>query len=136
MNDKKGNGLPRWEEHKSDDEPFFFVGLPSVTITQTSYSVITGSNQQIPCFVSANPTASFIGWTFRSATSGTTITITSSTSGYSIVTSSTSQSTLTILAADNNDEGTYTCQATNQVGNGSDSAFLDVTGSKFSMFRV
>eukprot|EP00105_Crassostrea_gigas_P036163 XP_019920311.1 PREDICTED: hemicentin-1 [Crassostrea gigas] len=101
--------------------------LPSVTITQTTYSVITGSNQQIPCFVSANPTASAIGWTFRSATSGTTVTITSSTSGYSIVTSSTSQSTLTVLAADNNDEGTYTCQATNQVGNGSDSAFLDVT---------
>ncbi|XP_052674345.1 hemicentin-1-like isoform X2 [Crassostrea angulata] len=104
--------------------------LPSVTITQTTYSVITGSNQQIPCFVSANPTASAIGWTFRSATSGTTVTITSSTSGYSIVTSSTSQSTLTVLAADNNDEGTYTCQATNQVGNGSDSAFLDVTGSR------
>ncbi|XP_065932028.1 platelet binding protein GspB isoform X4 [Magallana gigas] len=104
--------------------------LPSVTITQTTYSVITGSNQQIPCFVSANPTASAIGWTFRSTTSGTTVTITSSTSGYSIVTSSTSQSTLTVLAADNNDEGTYTCQATNQVGNGSDSAFLDVTGSR------
>ncbi|XP_078326856.1 hemicentin-1-like isoform X33 [Crassostrea virginica] len=103
--------------------------LPTVTITQSSYSVITGSNQQISCFVNANPTATSITWTFRSSTSGSTVTITSSTSGYSIVTSSTSQSTLTVLAADNNDEGTYTCQATNQVGNGSDSAFLDVTGS-------
>ncbi|XP_078326852.1 hemicentin-1-like isoform X29 [Crassostrea virginica] len=104
--------------------------LPTVTITQSSYSVITGSNQQISCFVNANPTATSITWTFRSSTSGSTVTITSSTSGYSIVTSSTSQSTLTVLAADNNDEGTYTCQATNQVGNGSDSAFLDVTGSR------
>jgi hypothetical protein len=80
--------------------------------------------------VNANPTASAIAWTFSSATTGSTIPITFSTPGYSITTSSTTQSTLTVIAADNNDEGTYTCQATNQVGNSSDSALLDVTGSE------
>ncbi|XP_048778626.2 hemicentin-1-like isoform X2 [Ostrea edulis] len=103
--------------------------LPSVTIPQSSYSVVTGSNQQITCFVNANPTASAIAWTFRSSTTGSTIPITFSTTGYSIVTPSTAQSTLTVIAADNNDEGTYTCQATNQVGNSTASTFLDVTGS-------
>ncbi|XP_061169583.1 hemicentin-1-like [Saccostrea echinata] len=103
--------------------------LPTVTIPQTTYSAVIGSNQQIVCFVNANPTASSIEWTFRSSTSGSTITITSSTPGYSIVTPSTSQSTLTVQAVDNGDEGTYSCRATNQVGLGSDSAFLDVTGN-------
>ncbi|XP_062603011.1 hemicentin-1-like isoform X19 [Saccostrea cucullata] len=103
--------------------------LPTVTIPQTTYTAIIGSNQQIVCFVNANPTASSIEWTFRSSTSGSTITITSSTPGYSIATASTSQSTLTVQGVDNGDEGTYTCRATNQVGQGADSAFLDVTGS-------
>ncbi|XP_062602997.1 hemicentin-1-like isoform X5 [Saccostrea cucullata] len=103
--------------------------LPTVTIPQTTYTAIIGSNQQIVCFVNANPTASSIEWTFRSSTSGSTITITSSTPGYSIATASTSQSTLTVQGVDNGDEGTYTCRATNQVGQGADSAFLDVTGN-------
>ena len=108
--------------------PFCFsLGVPTVNIPQNSYSSVTGQDVQIPCSVSANPSAS-ISWTFTSTTQSQT-SITSSTSKYTFNPSST-DGTLRVRATSSSDSGTYRCQATNAVGTSSDSATLSVTGSK------
>lgn len=98
-----------------------------VNIPQNSYSSVTGQDVQIPCSVSANPTAT-ITWTFIS-TSQSQTSITTSTSKYTFNPSST-DGTLRIRSTSSSDTGTYRCQATNAVGTASDSASLSVSGSE------
>lgn len=104
------------------------IDIPTVTIPQNSYSVVTGQDVQIPCSVSASPSAS-ISWIFIS-TSQSQITISSSTFKYTFNPSST-DGTLTVRSTTSSDTGTYRCQATNAVGTASDSATLSVSGSEF-----
>lgn len=109
--------------------PFCFsLGVPTVNIPQNSYSSVTGQDVQIPCSVSANPTAT-ISWTFIS-TSQSQTSITTSTSKYTFNPTST-DGTLRIRSTSSSDTGTYRCQATNAVGTSSDSASLSVSGSKY-----
>uniref|UniRef100_A0A8W8JBU7 Ig-like domain-containing protein n=1 Tax=Magallana gigas TaxID=29159 RepID=A0A8W8JBU7_MAGGI len=102
---------------------------PTPFIPLTSYSVLIGNDVLIPCTVSANSAATLIQWQFTS-NSGSSISISQSTTKYTLVGDSTTTSNLTINSAALTDAGTYRCSATNSVGTGSDSATLTITGSK------
>lgn len=83
---------------------------------------------EIPCSVSATPAVTSVQWQFTS-NSGNTITITQSTSKYTVG-SDMSAPNLTVNSAALSDAGSYACSATNIVGTGSDTATLTITGSK------
>lgn len=83
---------------------------------------------EIPCSVSATPAVTSVQWQFTS-NSGNTITITQSTSKYTVG-SNTTAPNLTVNSAALSDAGSYACSATNIVGTGSDTATLTITGSK------
>ena len=83
---------------------------------------------EIPCSVSATPAVTSVQWQFTS-NSGNTITITQSTSKYTVG-SDMSAPNLTVNSAALSDAGSYACFATNIVGTGSDTATLTITGSK------
>ncbi|XP_021345496.1 hemicentin-1-like, partial [Mizuhopecten yessoensis] len=100
--------------------------IPTVTISQNAYSTNTGNSITLGCTVSANPTHTNVFWQ-RNVNSGTqTITI----DGVNYSGSTVNSPSLTVLNANTADSGTYTCFATNSVGNGQSSATtLTVTGS-------
>ncbi|VDI12391.1 Hypothetical predicted protein, partial [Mytilus galloprovincialis] len=104
----------------------FVVDFLTVTIPQSSYSVVIGQQVTIPCTVTGTPTQTSVFW--RKVVNGvqTNVDINGN-SRYSGGT--TSSPSLTIINTQSSDEGTYVCYATNSVGtSNSQNTFLDVTG--------
>ncbi|XP_069133931.1 serine-rich adhesin for platelets-like isoform X6 [Argopecten irradians] len=101
--------------------------IPVVTVSQTVYSVTTGTTVTLQCSVSANPTHTSVFWQFTPTNGGTT-TLTIDNVNYAG--SSVSSPSLVVFNTNSGDQGTYTCFATNQVGTGqSAQVSLSVTGS-------
>ncbi|CAC5377793.1 unnamed protein product [Mytilus coruscus] len=101
--------------------------LLTVTIPQSSYSVLTGQQVTIPCTVTGTPTQNNVFW--RKVVNGvqTNVDINGN-SRYSGGT--TSSPSLTITNTQSSDEGTYVCYASNNIGtSNSQNTFLDVTGA-------
>ncbi|XP_076095974.1 neural cell adhesion molecule 1-like [Mytilus galloprovincialis] len=98
----------------------------TVTIPQSSYSVLIGQQVTIPCTVTGTPTQTSVFWRKAVNSVQTNVDI----NGNSRYTgSSTSSPSLTIINTQSSDEGTYVCYATNSVGtSNSQNTFLDVTG--------
>ena len=102
-----------------------------MSIPLSSYSVNFGDSVTIPCSVSANPSATSVFWE-RVSQSGVPSTISLVPSKYSGGTLLSPD--LVISNTDTTDQGFYRCLATNSVGTStSDSAFLAVIGSEFSL---
>ena len=102
-----------------------------MSIPLSSYSVNFGDSVTIPCSVSANPSATSVFWE-RVSPSGVPSTISLVPSKYSGGTLLSPD--LVISNTDTIDQGFYRCLATNSVGTStSDSAFLAVIGSEFSL---
>ncbi|CAC5377795.1 HMCN [Mytilus coruscus] len=106
--------------------PLIVIDLLTVTIPQSSYSVLIGQMITIPCIVTGTPTQTNVFW--RQVVNGvpTNVVI----NGNSRYTGgSTSTPSLTIINTENSDEGTYVCYATNIVGtSNSQNSSLDVIG--------
>ncbi|XP_063405028.1 uncharacterized protein LOC134688340 [Mytilus trossulus] len=107
-------------------------GPPTVTIPQSSYSVIIGSSVTLTCNVTSDLDITSVTWrrTTENNSEPLFITVLSgeiSSSKYSG--SNSSSPSLTISYADKQDQGAYTCIATNEDGTGNSSAaFLIVRG--------
>ncbi|XP_033758139.1 hemicentin-1-like [Pecten maximus] len=100
--------------------------IPAATISETDYTVITGLTKTIPCSVSGTPAVTSVSWKFTHNGVTTTLSIDGVNYGGSIV----SNPSLVVYNADNNDQGYYTCTATNSVGTGTSAAtYLYVTGT-------
>ncbi|VDH91359.1 Hypothetical predicted protein, partial [Mytilus galloprovincialis] len=100
--------------------------LLTVTIPQSSYSVLIGQQVNIPCIVTGTPTQTNVSWikVVNGVPTDVVINGGSRYSGGTIAAPS-----LTITNTQNSDEGTYVCYATNIVGtSNSQNTFLDVTG--------
>ncbi|XP_071159624.1 hemicentin-1-like isoform X17 [Mytilus edulis] len=101
--------------------------IPTVTITQTFYSVNSGSSVTLACTVSSNTAVTSVSW--QRTANGQITTITSNTNNNKYSGSSTSTPSLTIFNTDSGDAGTYRCFASNSAGTGqsSNTASLTVT---------
>ncbi|XP_063420714.1 hemicentin-1-like [Mytilus trossulus] len=101
-------------------------GLLTITIPQSSYSVLIGQQVTISCTVTGTPTQNNVFW--RKVANGVQIDLDiNENSRYSGGTSPTPS--LTITNTQRSDEGIYVCYATNIVGtSNSQNTFLDVTG--------
>ncbi|XP_076098438.1 hemicentin-1-like isoform X4 [Mytilus galloprovincialis] len=101
--------------------------IPTVTITQTFYSVNSGSSVTLACTVSSTTTVTGVTW--QRTVNGQITTITSNTNTNKYSGSTSSVPSLTIFNADSNDAGTYRCLASNSAGTGqsSNTASLTVT---------
>ncbi|XP_060078232.1 hemicentin-1-like, partial [Ylistrum balloti] len=100
--------------------------IPTATISETDYSVVTGSTKTIPCSVSGTPSVTSVSWKFTHNGVTSTLTIDGVNYGGSLV----SSPSLIVYNADNSDQGYYTCTATNSVGTGTSAAtYLYVTGT-------
>ncbi|XP_069115359.1 hemicentin-1-like isoform X2 [Argopecten irradians] len=100
--------------------------IPTATISETDYTVITGLTKTIPCSVSGTPAVTSVSWKFTHNGVTTTLSIDGVNYGGSVL----SNPSLIVYNADNNDQGYYTCTATNSVGTGTSAAtYLYVTGN-------
>ncbi|XP_063428599.1 hemicentin-1-like isoform X2 [Mytilus trossulus] len=100
----------------------------TVTIQQSQYSVTIGQTVTLGCTVTGSPAATNVYWQKTVNNVVTTISSNTNTNKYSG--SIVSTPSLTIVNADQSDEATYVCFATNGVGLGqSTQTFLDVTGN-------
>ncbi|XP_076098442.1 hemicentin-1-like isoform X7 [Mytilus galloprovincialis] len=111
-------------------QPSYAQAVPSVTITQTFYSVNSGSSVTLACTVSSNTAVTSVSWQ-RTVNNGQITTITSNTNNNKYSGSSTSVPSLTIFNTDSGDAGTYRCFASNSAGTGqsSNTASLTVTSN-------
>ncbi|OWF56211.1 Titin [Mizuhopecten yessoensis] len=101
--------------------------LPTVTVSQTVRSIVTGTTVTLQCSVSANPTHTSVFWQFTPTNGGTT---TLSIDNVNHGGSSVNSPSLTVFNANSLDQGTYVCFASNLVGTGqSPQVLLSVTGS-------
>ncbi|CAG2194105.1 unnamed protein product [Mytilus edulis] len=101
-------------------------GLLTVTIPQSSYSVLIGQQVTVSCTVTGTPTQTNVFW--RKVVNGVQTNV--DINGNSRFTGGTTSSpSLTISNTQRSDEGIYVCYATNIVGtSNSQNTFLDVTG--------
>ncbi|VDI76861.1 hemicentin [Mytilus galloprovincialis] len=101
--------------------------VPTVTITQTFYSVNSGSSVTLACTVSSNTAVTSVSW--QRTVNGQITTITSNTNTNKYSGSTSSVPSLTIFNADSSDAGTYRCLALNSAGTGqsAQTASLSVT---------
>lgn len=104
------------------------TGVPTVT-TGSGSTVYVGDNATVTCIVSGTPAATSVSWqrTINSVTMTVNLNNFSKYSGGTLTTPS-----LSIFNVSKEDEGSYSCQATNVIGTGQSvtSAFLSVIGSK------
>ncbi|XP_069107388.1 basement membrane-specific heparan sulfate proteoglycan core protein-like [Argopecten irradians] len=99
--------------------------VPTVTISQAAYTVITGQTVTLGCTVSASPPHTSVYW--QRIDSGVTTTL--NIDGIKYSGSTVISPSLTITSAGSNDASDYTCSATNAVGTGtSGQTTLTVTG--------
>lgn len=102
--------------------------MPAVT-TGSGSTVYVGDNATVTCIVSGTPAATSVSWqrTINSVTTTVNLNDFSKYSGGTLATPS-----LSIFNVSKEDEGSYSCQATNVIGTGQSvtSAFLSVIGSK------
>jgi len=105
-----------------------------VAIPQPSYSAVLGTNSvTITCTVSGTPSANSVAWTKIQGGQTTNVNIANSNGKYQG--GAVNNPSLTILNIAQSDEANYVCSATNIAGtSSSQQAFLDVTGSKYSMY--
>lgn len=87
---------------------------PTVTVSQTQYSAISGSTLTIQCSVSAIPAANLVFWTRTSNGVTSQLNIDQVSFGGATVGSP----SLIIYTGNNNDDGVYVCKATNTIGTG------------------
>lgn len=107
----------------------------TVTIQQSQYAVTIGQTVTLGCTVTGSPAATNVYW--QKTVNNVVTTISSSTNTNKYSGSTVSTPSLTIVNADQSDEATYVCFATNGVGLGqSTQTFLDVTGSKLYFLIV
>lgn len=107
---------------------FLLLAVPTVTVAQTSYTVVTGASVTLQCTAFGNPAVGSIGWTF-SLNSGTFDPV--NIDGSSYTGGTITNPSLTVFNADANDAGVYICRASNAIGTGqSQQVSLGVTGSK------
>ncbi|XP_069133119.1 mucin-22-like isoform X2 [Argopecten irradians] len=100
--------------------------VPTVTVAQSAYSTTTGTSVTLTCTVSSATTVTTVFW--QRTIGGNTITLTIDNVNYSG--SSPSTPSLTVIAADSGDVGSYTCFAVNSAGTGNSAATtLSVTGN-------
>ncbi|XP_069133120.1 mucin-22-like isoform X3 [Argopecten irradians] len=100
--------------------------VPTVTVAQSAYSTTTGTSVTLTCTVSSATTVTTVFW--QRTIGGNTITLTIDNVNYSG--SSPSTPSLTVIAADSGDVGSYTCFAVNSAGTGNSAATtLSVTGT-------
>jgi hypothetical protein len=105
-----------------------FVDVPVVTVLQLYYSVTLGGTVTLGCTVTASPTHTSVQW--QRIQNGVTSSINLGSNKYSG--STVNSPSLTIINADQNDNGVYRCTASNNVGTGiSSQTTLSVTGSKY-----
>ena len=113
---------------------FNLIGVPTVQVQQSSYSVTTGNTVTLVCTVTSNLAITNVQWQ-RNVNGGIT-TITSNTNTNKYSGSTTTTPSLTIFNAASSDVGTYTCFASNNVGTGqSTTTTLSVTGSKCVLYN-
>lgn len=110
----------------------FILGVPSVTLSQTSFSASYGDDATLGCIISSNPTYTSVYWQ-KIVTGETPTTIdVSNTAKYSG--STVANPDLTIRNIGSGDIANYVCFAANSVGTGrSNQGPLNVLGSKFIM---
>ncbi|VDI76864.1 hemicentin [Mytilus galloprovincialis] len=108
-------------------QPSYAQAVPTVTITQTFYSVNSGSSVTLACTVSSNTAVTSVSW--QRTVNGQITTITSNTNTNKYSGSTSSVPSLTIFNADSSDAGTYRCLALNSAGTGqsAQTASLSVT---------
>lgn len=105
---------------------------PQVRILKNIYSVNYGTSVTLECIVSAVPTHHTVLW--RVSKGGTTSDINVGTSQGKYEGATVNSPSLIINNANLNDEGSYICTATNQIGSGSSSStLLDVVGGLLSV---
>ena len=115
-------------ERKVVIDVILIVGIPTVSILSSTYSVLYGDSITIECSITASPAHNSVTW--QKINSGITSTINF---GNSAKYSGGSKSTpsLTILNTVTTDSGSYRCSATNIVGTGSSQdTSLTVTGGR------
>ena len=107
---------------------FFYSDFPSITLLNTSYSVMVGSSVTIACDYSSSPAPNSITWQRIQNAQSTIINVLDSRYGGGTVITP----YLTIHATLLSDAGVYTCSVTNQVGTStSNPIFLFVNGSEY-----
>ena len=113
---------------------FNLIGVPTVQVQQSSYSVTTGSTVTLVCTVTSNLAITSVQWQRNVGGSITTINSNTNTNKYSG--STTTTPSLTIFNAASSDVGTYTCFASNSIGTGQNmTTTLSDTGSKCVLYN-
>ncbi|XP_052103319.1 hemicentin-1-like [Mytilus californianus] len=103
-------------------------GILTVTVPQVSYSVNYGQSVQLICTVTGTPAVQNVYW--QKITNGVQSYINSTTNANKYSGSTIGTPSLTILNADSDDVGSYTCYASNSVGTGqSQQTQLSVVGN-------
>ena len=109
---------------------FSFSDIPNVNIPDNYYAVEISNNVVIPCNINSNPNHFSVTWQRRNNNGAINNLDVSDQTQYN--NGNIGTPALTILNAQNADEGYYICTATNAVGTGSSSlTYIDVTGSKY-----
>ena len=111
---------------------FSFSDIPNVNIPENYYAVEISNNVVIPCNINSNPSHFAVTWQRRDNNGAISNLDVSDQTQYN--NGNIGTPALTILNAQNADEGYYICTATNAVGTGSSSlTYIDVTGSKYDI---
>lgn len=109
---------------------YYFKGVPTVSVLQSSYSVSPGNTVILQCLINSTLPVTYVYWERYIEGITKIISFTTDTNKYSGSTSTTPS--LTIFHASQSDAGNYKCFANNGVGKGhSTTTSMSIAGSKY-----